>query len=262
MIRMAVAVLLAAAGWLAAAGGSARALVCLDPQSGAIRESGTDSCYLGERQILPDVPPRQAPPAASVPPPARRPPERCPPSQPSVAALIGEIRNSIGQPRTESVHDSAEAGWSRVITASFRNDLTIGKGRIVIEALIRNHYVTRKGEEFHDSVTEESYTVSADLGRLDPHVEVGRETRPYLESWSRLTLTCASGNCWRLQGRFTQETESSTSPHHTDSTPMPSAWTKATFLVEQADRAEAAAQALSSLIELCRAPPPAKGGKK
>ncbi len=70
----------------------AAALVCQDPESGTTRESGTDSCELGERQILPEVP---APAPARAAPAMRDEASRCLEGA-SVAEIEERIRSNFG----------------------------------------------------------------------------------------------------------------------------------------------------------------------
>ena len=72
----------------------AAALVCQDPESGTTRESGTDSCELGERQILPEVPapaPARAAPAGDRAPSSASTWATAGPYRPSSSARLGVI---------------------------------------------------------------------------------------------------------------------------------------------------------------------------
>ncbi len=167
-------------------GGSASALVCEDPHTGTVRESGTDSCLLGERQILPqeagEIPtapggtaPAPEPPApqiaprpvvSSAPPPAPLPPPvqtRCLGPTSAVATAEQTIRAHLGA-------------------------VTFASGRVIIDA----------------AGSDGTYTAS--LGRLDPQVEVHADARPV-----RLTLNCAAGNCWQVRRSGGIETSPSAS---------------------------------------------------
>jgi hypothetical protein len=173
-----------------------------------------------------------------------------------VAAIIRQIRDNLGPPAAEAAYDTSEAGWRSAVTTSLRHSLRFGADKIVVETIESNHHLSRKDREFQDETLGESSTATARLDRLSPQVLIERETRPHLDSWSRLTLSCISGKCWTLHGRYTQETESPTAPRHSTSIVMPARWSSVSFLVETPTQAAAVADALSKLIGLCRGDQP------
>jgi hypothetical protein len=185
------------------------AMSCLDPGTGAIRQSDTGECFLGERQVLPEAARRRPVPAAPAPSLAPAPalaPElaRCLAPTPAVAESEEAVRAAMGAvPTAQQPHPPK-------VSVSF------GSGRLIVAV----------------GASSGNATYMASLARLSRHI--GVEADPASAGQARLTLTCATGNCW-----------TTTSPHDRRETHA------VTFLAKDQQQAEHAARALDQLIEQC-----------
>ncbi len=212
---MARAVAIALCGLLCCVGRPASALICEDPQSGTARESGTDSCLLGERQILPQdageggVAPKPAAPRAV---------ETSSPAPPAEGKVVSTAalpphppRPSPPRHRPSCLGPTAAVAKAEQTIRMHLGAVTFASGRVIINSVLGGTY-------------------SASLGTLDPAVVVQAEA-----GRARLTINCTAGNCWRVRRAGAVERSAS-----------------ASFPLDQDGQASPVGQALAKLIRQCR----------
>lgn len=210
----------------------AAVLTCLDPHTGATRQSDTGDCLLGERQVLPQAP---APPVAQRETHAESRAGTLSPCLAPTPAIVGAeraVRAGLAAASRPYLGAGVEEAADTPVNA--RNSVLFGRGRIIVETAPAAGAGGRM-------TARENEVLVADLASLSARIDVASAAEARGNGWSRLTLTCASAKCWSTE----RPTGGKTGRPALDAV---------SFLMADAAQAQRTAQAFGELILSCGGP--------